>query len=66
MWANGDGIAAAVDSAYAMSRGNTVLMAIPGVIDRKSIIGVLNRHHQVSQALTVSVAPNVKVSEDGI
>ena len=65
LWTGGNSIVGAVDSAYAMTRGNTVLMAIPGVTNRKSIIGVLNRHHQGSQALTVSVAPNVKVSEDG-
>lgn len=63
LWTGGNNIAAAVNSAYAMTRGNTVLMAIPGVVDRKSIIGVLNRHHQGGQAVTVSVAPNASATD---
>jgi len=66
VWAKGEGLALAVDSVYAMMRGNTVLMALPGVMDKKSLIAVLNRHYQGSQALTVSVAPNVRECEQGI
>ena len=66
VWARGEGLAMAVDSAYTMMKGHTVLMTMPGVMDKKSIIGVLNRHQQGAQALTVSVAPNVIESEGSV
>jgi hypothetical protein len=57
----GPGLSAAVDATYALIQGHPVVMALPGITDRKAVVEVVRAHRGGGSAMALSVSQNTRV-----